>query len=145
MRDGTDSTAVVRVPEPEGFGNRKLIRPSLNRAQSHVTEAVGERRERTVRNSERVTEHAPQRSAPGVPLNKPAPAEQTHAENFYYLKQIQTKTPMVVVTRDGEEVRGIIEWYDKSCFKLNRANGQSNVLIYKASVRYMFKEGEETK
>ena len=27
---------------------------------------------------------------------------------------------MVVVTRDGEQLRGIIEWYDKNCIKLNR-------------------------
>jgi host factor-I protein len=52
---------------------------------------------------------------------------------------------MVVVTREGEELRGIIEWYDKSCIKLNRASGESNLLIYKSSIRYMFKEGEETK
>ena len=28
---------------------------------------------------------------------------------------------MVVVLRDGEEVHGYIEWYDKHCIKLNRA------------------------
>jgi sRNA-binding regulator protein Hfq len=58
---------------------------------------------------------------------------------------MQSKTPMVVVTRDGEELHGIIEWYDKNCIKLNRSSSQSNLLIYKSSIRYMFKEGEETK
>jgi sRNA-binding regulator protein Hfq len=57
---------------------------------------------------------------------------------------MQSKTPMVVVTRDGEELHGIIEWYDKNCIKLTRA-GKSNLLIYKSSIRYMYKEGEETK
>jgi RNA chaperone Hfq len=136
MRNGPDSTAVVRAPEPESFGNRKLIRPSLNREQVRVTEAAAERRERPVRPPERI---------PGVPAKKTAPAEQTHAENFYYQKQMQSKTPMVVVTRDGEELHGVIEWYDKYCIKLNRAGGQSNLLIYKSSIRYMFKESEETK
>jgi len=163
MIDGPESTAAVRVPEPDGFGNRKLIRPSLNRTQARVAEAAGERRERALRTAERAsdatarapehaaqhaTQHAPQhvvQRAPGTPAKKTPPVEQTHAENFYYQKQIQSKTPMVVVTRDGEELRGIIEWYDKSCFKLNRGNGQANVLVYKSSVRYMFKEGEETK
>ena len=49
---------------------------------------------------------------------KLAPPEQTHAENFYYQKQMQTKTPMVLVLQDDEEVHGIIEWYDKYCLKV---------------------------
>jgi sRNA-binding regulator protein Hfq len=120
----------------ESFGNRKLIRPSLGRDQARLAEAAAERRER----SPRPAEHSP-----GTAAKKAAPAEQTHAENFYYQKQMQSKTPMVVVTRDGEELHGVIEWYDKSCIKLNRAGGQSNLMIYKASIRYMFKEAEVTK
>jgi sRNA-binding regulator protein Hfq len=50
---------------------------------------------------------------------------------------------MVVVLKDGEEVHGWIDWYDRNCIKLNRS-GQSNVLIYKQSIRYMFKAGENT-
>jgi len=137
MRIGPDSTAVVRAPEPESFGNRKLIRPSLGREHARGMEAPTERRDRPVR--------PPERISPGMSPKKPAPPEQTHAENFYYQKQIQSKTPMVVVTREGEELHGIIEWYDKNCLKLNRAAGQSNLLIYKASIRYMFKEGEQGK
>jgi host factor-I protein len=48
---------------------------------------------------------------------------------------------MVVILRDGEEVHGIIEWYDKTCIKLNR-NGAPNLMIYKPAIKYMFKEGE---
>jgi host factor-I protein len=144
MRNGPDSTAAIRAPEPESFGNRKLIRPSLNREQVRVMEAAAERRERTVRAPDRVSERGSER-IPGVPTKKLAPAEQTHAEDFYYQKQMQSKTPMVVVTREGEELHGIIEWYDKSCLKFNRTAGQSNLLIYKSSIRYMFKEGEQTK
>jgi RNA chaperone Hfq len=57
---------------------------------------------------------------------------------------MQTKTPMVVVLRDGEEVHGYIEWYDKNCIKLNRA-GSANLMIYKPAIKYMFKEGENGK
>ena len=42
---------------------------------------------------------------------------------------------------DGEEIHGVIEWYDKYCLKLNR-NGASNLLIYKPSIKYMYKESE---
>jgi len=34
-----------------------------------------------------------------------APPEQTNAEAFYYLKQMQSRTPIVVKLLDGEEIR----------------------------------------
>ena len=71
-----------------------------------------------------------------------APPEQTNAENFYYQKQMQSRTPMVIVLRDGEEVRGIIEWYDRNCIKVNREDGEPNLMIYKPAIKYMYKEGE---
>ncbi len=73
---------------------------------------------------------------------KTPPPEQTHAENFYYQKQMQAKTPMVLVLQDGEEIHGMIEWYDKYCLKVNRT-GASNLLIYKPSIKYLYKESEE--
>jgi host factor-I protein len=120
--------------DQESFANRKLIRPTLARTDhghnSHAhNHAPAERRDRD-------------RSI--APSKKVAPTEQTNAENFYYQKQMQSKTPMVVVLRDGEEVHGYIEWYDKSCIKLNR-NGASNLMIYKPAIKYMFKEGENGK
>ena len=127
MKDGNDSTtAVGRAPEAESFTNRKLIRPALNRSE-HARAEVQERRER------------PERAASS---KKNPPPEQTHAENFYYQKQMQGKTPMVIVLNDGEELHGVIEWYDRGCIKLNRFGGQSNLLIYKTAIRYLFKEGE---
>jgi host factor-I protein len=73
---------------------------------------------------------------------KPSPPEQTNAENFYYQKQMQSRTPMVIVLRDGEEVHGIIEWYDRDCIKVNREGGEANLMIYKPAIKYMYKEGE---
>lgn len=70
---------------------------------------------------------------------KSMPPDQTNAENYYYLKQMQTKTPMVIVMRDGEELHGCLEWYDRGCLKLNR-QGAPNVLIYKANIKYLYKE-----
>lgn len=125
MKDSFDSTAVGRAPEPEQFTSRKLIRPSFGReARAEGGAAPAERRER--------------------PSNgkRPAPPEQTHAENFYYQKQIQGHTPMVVILRDGEEVHGVIEWYDRECIKLNRS-GSSNLLIYKKAIKYMYKAEEK--
>jgi host factor-I protein len=132
MINGPEPTAAMRAVEPDNFGNRKLIRPSLSREQARMKEA-GERNGRL-----------PERGSPQGGKKIP-PADQTHAESYYYQKQMQSKTPMVVVLRDGEKLHGVIEWYDKTCIKLTRANGQSNLLIYKAAIRYMYKEGEEPK
>ncbi|MFB3922801.1 MAG: hypothetical protein ACE145_13840 [Terriglobia bacterium] len=95
--------------------NRKLIRPTL----SEIQDQMGGRMQR----------------------KKPTPPDQTNAENFYYLKQMQSRTPMVVVLDEGEVIRGVIEWYDKGCIKVHRAN-EPNLLIMKSSVRYMYKDGE---
>jgi len=93
--------------------NRRLIRPSLNGPK----EQAGARRS---------------------PKPKASPPEQTHAETFYYLKQMQAKTPMVVVLEDGETLNGVIEWYDRACLKINREDAP-NLLVYKPAIKYMYK------
>ena len=146
----SNERSAERSMEPEGFANRKLIRPSLNHSNhsalihsgpnhsgsAHPPQAAGERerRERPERSGDRSGDRS-------NGARKAPPPDQTNAENFYYQKQMQSKTPMVVVLRDGEEVHGYIEWYDKSCIKLNRS-GAPNLMIYKPAIKYMFKEGE---
>lgn len=76
-----------------------------------------------------------------VTRRKLSPPEQTNAEEFYYLKQMSARTPMVVVLTNDEELRGWIEWYDKGAIKLNRWSGP-NLLIPKRSILYLFKEEE---
>lgn len=136
--------------DKENYGNRKLIRPTLPRAENHGNHgshnapmALPERRERPERHDrgERM-DHRSDRGGIGGTGKKPAPPEQTNAENFYYQKQMQSRTPMVIVLRDGEEVHGIIEWYDRNCIKVNREDGEPNLMIYKPAIKYMFKEGE---
>lgn len=78
----------------------------------------------------------------GSPRRKIAPPEQTNAESFYYLKQMQSKTPMVIVLQDDEKVRGVIEWYDKHCLKINRVK-EPNVLVPKHNIKYIYKQDEE--
>jgi host factor-I protein len=97
--------------------NRKLIRPKLTEIKEQ-------------------SQSKPQR-------RKPVPPEQTNAESFYYIKQMNNKTPMVVVLRDGEIIHGVIEWYDKNCLKVNRTD-KPNLLLMKNHIKYMYKESEET-
>lgn len=95
--------------------HRKLIRPNL----SELKERLGQR----------------------PPRRKQVPPDQTNAEAFYYLKQMNSKTPMVVVLKDGEELHGVIEWYDKVCIKVNRI-GAPNLMVMKDCIKYMYKEEE---
>lgn len=92
--------------------NRKLIRPSLT-----------DYKEKMNKDSSKKKQH---------------PSYDTHAENYYYLKQMNKKTLMAVVLFEGETVEGYIEWYDKNCIKLNR-NQKPNLLLYKRSIKYMYK------
>jgi host factor-I protein len=139
VKDTLDPIPAEPTAEQEGFANRKLIRPTLSR-NDHGSNNHG--------HNSHNHNHAPQerreRDRGGAAPRKTPPSEQTNAENFYYQKQMQTKTQMVVVLRDGEEVHGYIEWYDKNCIKLNRS-GASNLMIYKPAIKYMFKEGENIK
>ena len=76
---------------------------------------------------------------PGTPESrkKPPPVE-TLAEVFYYRKQIDARTLMVIVLLDGEKIEGTIEWYDLDALKINRTNAP-NILLPKHSIKYMFK------
>lgn len=72
---------------------------------------------------------------------KSVPPSETHAETFYYKKQIDSRTLMVITLSDGEEVEGTIEWYDSGALKVNRENAP-NLLILKRNIKYMFKAAE---
>jgi host factor-I protein len=76
------------------------------------------------------------------PVKKTAPPEQTNAEQFYFSKQMQAKTTMVVILNDGERLEGVVEWYDRNCIKLNR-DGEPNLLLYKQCIKYLYKADPE--
>jgi sRNA-binding regulator protein Hfq len=105
------------------FMNRKLIRPNL----SEIKDKINRERDRD-RDKD-------------VDKRKMHPPTDTFAENYYYLKQMNKKTPMAVVFTDGEVLEGYIEWYDRNCIKLNRDNAP-NMLVYKSHVKYIYKLGE---
>ncbi len=69
---------------------------------------------------------------------KTPPPVETNAETFYYKKQIDARTPMVIVLQDGEQIEGTIEWYDLDAIKVNRA-AAPNIMLLKHSIKYMFK------
>jgi sRNA-binding regulator protein Hfq len=74
-----------------------------------------------------------------VPDGHSAP-ESSHAEVFYFQKQMQQQTEITVVLEDGEELHGVIQWYDKCVLKL--LVGRSRVMIYKSVIKYLFKTSD---
>ena len=115
--------------------HRKLIRPSLTEVKEQMTRPAPQQNQGGGGGGQ-------QGGGGGGPRRKPAPPDQTHAENFYYVKQMQSRTPVAVLLTDGEILRGTVEWYDKDCIKLTRT-GSPNLLVYKHCIKYIYKEGEE--
>jgi sRNA-binding regulator protein Hfq len=103
--------------------NRRLFRPGFSEMK------------------EQAASRPPHSNGP-APMKKPAPPEITHAENFYWIKQMQGHTPMSIVLEDGEVLRGVVEWYDHDCIKLTR-QGEPNLMIFKRYIKYVHKDEEE--
>ncbi len=101
------------------MSNRKLIRPTLAEIKEQLT----------------IRPHR-------ISSSKRPSNDQTNAENFYYVKQMQNKTHMVVVLQDGEAIKGVIEWYDRNSIKVNRSP-EPNLLVLKHYIKYMYKEDED--
>ncbi len=76
---------------------------------------------------------------PGGFKKKFAPSSETNAENYYYKKQMEKKTPIIAVMMDGETINGWIEWYDRDVLKINR-DDKPNLLVFKAHMKYLYKD-----
>lgn len=120
--------------------NRKLIRTTLaevkEREQQHARHVPAPQPQQHQSNS------GGGGGASAAAQRKRIPPEQTNAESFYYKKQMDSHTPMVIVLQDGEALHGIIEWYDKGSLKLHREDGP-NLLILKHNIKYLYKDQEE--
>lgn len=127
MKTASQGTAAAPAAA-EDFVSRKLIRPSFapqDRTSPSAPDHRGEERQRGVRAQKPVS----------------VPADQTYAEAFYYQKQVQARTPLTIVLRNGESVEGTLEWYDKHSLRVARRDGAS-LLIYKTAIKYMYKTSE---
>lgn len=131
--------------------NRKLIRPSLDEVKARGTSSY-QPKERS-EEPRRAPQHRQERPAPRERDSGPGPSSsssaaalgrkkippvETNAEIFYYKKQMDSHTPMVILLTDGEEVEGTIEWYDRNALKVNR-KGAPNIMLLKHNIKYMFK------
>ena len=71
---------------------------------------------------------------------KQPPAQRTLAYEFYLIKQIKERTPMTLKLVNGEEVTGIITWYDQYAIKLEREPECLNLVVQKQAILYYYKK-----
>lgn len=130
----TEASKVAQAASPRAVpsdheagysGPRKLVRPTLS-GRALKDGAYGIRGESPLLTHQSVMSTAPA-------------DEGSHAEAFYFQKQMQMQTLMAFVLEDGEVIEGYIEWYDRYAVKVR--NG-SRSLIYKSSIKYLYKVGE---
>lgn len=91
---------------------RKLIRPNLNEIKKQVKKEI---------------------------KKKPPPPYKTYAENYYYIKQMNNKTPMIVELINGDKLKGRIEWYDNRCLKFKK-HDNNNLIIFKHYIKLLYKD-----
>lgn len=115
-----DSTSLPAI------GPRKLVRPTLP-ARSFRNRAFNMHQESPI-----LAHQSMNASVSNL--------ESSHAEAFYFQKQIQTQTPMVIVLEDGEQIEGYLEWYDRNAIKVK---GSTRMLVYKAAIKYIYKAAEK--
>ncbi len=118
-----ETKSALRVEDNTFNGTRKLVRPTLPPV---------ERRRDPVHTEDPLT-HAMISDTHGTP-------ESSHAEAFYFQKQMQQQTEMTVVLEDGEQLHGIIQWYDRCTVKLRV--GRARILVYKAAIKYLYKTSD---
>jgi hypothetical protein len=131
-------SAPAKTLDLDVIGPRKLIRPTLPESMLR----------------DRRPQHSiePALVSHGAPSHAPALQDSSHAEAFYFQKQVQSQTPMVFVLEDGDRVEGCIEWYDRKAIKVrstaapslraSRPEQGTRILIYKSSIKYLYKAGE---
>lgn len=122
---------VAEEPEPDSTalpvtGPRKLVRPTLPaRALRHRTFGLHDEPAILAHQTMGASSHL---------------TESSHAEAFYFQKQVQGQTPLIVVLDSGEQIEGLIEWYDHNAIKIK---GTSRTLVYKAAIKYIYKATEK--
>jgi hypothetical protein len=128
--------------------NRKLIRTTLAEVKGKARETPPPRERSNggfQRNSGgeggREPQQRPAQPASVAVRKRVPPPMETNAEIFYYKKQIDAHTPMVIVLTDGEEIEGTMEWYDRGAIKVNR-QAAPNLLVLKRNIKYMYKADE---
>ncbi len=91
--------------------SRKLIKPNLN----DVKKQLAKRR------------------------SKPPPPYKTHAENYYYIKQMNNKNHLIIKLVNDAIIKGFINWSDSGCIKIQNHDG-AKIILFKHYIKYLQKD-----
>lgn len=133
LSDAASRPPVLMEREAEALhieGPRKLVRPRMPENISRNILAP-----RRLRGAEPLVKHEGHRP----PQRANGSIAASHAEALYFQKQMQTQTQMVFVLEDGESIQGVVEWFDRDTIKVRNC---TRTLIFKRSVKYLYKAGE---
>lgn len=70
--------------------------------------------------------------------HKPPPPYKTHAENYYYIKQMNNRTQLVFELLSGDVLKGLLDWYDEKCLKVKKPDG-GTLIVFKSQIKYIYK------
>ena len=65
--------------------------------------------------------------------------EQTFEEVKYLKRLIEQHTPVRLKLSNNEEVRGVVEYFDKRFLRITRT-GEPNLFIFKHDIKYLIEE-----
>lgn len=65
------------------------------------------------------------------------PPEQTFEEARYLKHLVESKIPVCVKLTDGEEVHGVVEYYDQRFIRITRRD-VPNLFIFKHDIQYLY-------
>ncbi len=74
---------------------------------------------------------------PAIPTSKTKAPEQTFEEVKYLRHLIENRIPVRVCLTGGEQVSGIIEFFDVGFIRLTR-EGEPNLFLYKHDIKYLY-------
>ncbi len=77
---------------------------------------------------------------PIKPEIKQRAPDETNEEARYLKYLINNDIPVCIQVTSGEEVRGVIEFYDASFVRLTRMDGP-NLFIFKHDIKYLYEIG----
>src|SRR5512147_298948 len=89
----------------------------------------------------------PYRTTPSANLThkgKTPPPEETMQEAAYLKMLGEKQKPVSIKLRDGEIVRGWVEYYDRYMVRLTREEGP-NLFIFKSEIMYISEGGKEVR
>lgn len=66
--------------------------------------------------------------------------DDTGQEAAYLKSLVEAETKVVVVLKTGENLHGIIRYYDRDVFSLGPADGGPKLFLRKTGVRYLYEE-----